>query len=82
MAGAGDFCELISQALAGDVFRASLLVTLGRVWHYPGASLSCRMRYLRSLKRIIVHNSPATCRWLLQHATGWHRNDPATGSRQ
>ena len=33
---AADFCELISHALAGDVFHAPLLVTPGRTWHYPG----------------------------------------------
>jgi hypothetical protein len=68
---AADFCELISHALAGDVFHAPLLVTPGRTWHYPGTTITCRLHHHSSRDRLTIRNSPATCHWLNQHATGW-----------
>jgi hypothetical protein len=71
---AADFCELASQALSGDVFRAPVVVTLGLLWHYPDAALSCRLRFAHTGYRMTVHNSPAACRWLTQPSTGWRRD--------
>jgi hypothetical protein len=69
---AADFCELVSQGLAAEVFYARMLVTPDRLWHYPGATLSCRLRYRQTADRIAVHNSPAACQWLLGLSAGWH----------
>jgi hypothetical protein len=69
---AADFCELVSQALAYDVFYAPVLVTADRLWHYPDAALSCRLRYRQTPDRIVVHNSLAACHWLLGLSAGWH----------
>jgi hypothetical protein len=74
IANATDFCELLAQALADDVFRTPLTVTIGKLWSYTGAAVSCRLRYSQTPYRITVHNSAATCRWLLQTAAGWHPN--------
>jgi hypothetical protein len=68
---AADFCELVSQGLAWEVFYAPMLVT-GRLWHYPDAALSCRLRYRQTADRIAVHNSAAACQWLLGLSAGWH----------
>lgn len=80
MTNAPDFCELLSHALAGDVFHTPLLVIPGRTWHYPGARIACRLHY-RDRDRLTVRNSPDTCNWLNQHATNWtanHPHEPAT----
>jgi hypothetical protein len=69
---AADFCELVSQGLAAEVFYAPMLVTPDRLWHYPDAALSCRLRYRQTPGRITVHNSPAACQWLLGLSPGWH----------
>src|SRR5881397_328577 len=71
IANAADFCELVSQALAVDVFRAPMLVTSG-LWHYSDAALSCRLRYGDSAYRMTIRNSSAACRWLIQLAPEWH----------
>jgi hypothetical protein len=69
---AADFCELVSQALAYELFYAPMIVT-PELWHYPDAPLSCRLQYRRTPDRITVHNSDAACRWLLLGlAPGWH----------
>ena len=75
---AADFCELLSQGLAGDVFRAALLVTPGHLWHYPGSALSCRLHFRRT-GSLAIRNSIATCRWLANHAAGWSFVNPAGG---
>lgn len=76
IANAADFCELASHGLAGDVFRAPVIVTPGRLWHYADAGLSCRLRYGHTRYRMTIHNSGAVCRWLARLTTGWHR-EPA-----
>ena len=70
---AADFCELVSQALAVELFKAPTLVMPGRLWHYPGAALSCRLRYRRTSDRVSIHNADAACGWFLGLAPGWHR---------
>jgi hypothetical protein len=45
IANAADFCELVSHALAAEVFRTPVLVTPALLWHYADAALSCRLRY-------------------------------------
>jgi hypothetical protein len=72
MAFADDFCEIMSQALAGEVFRSSVVVTPSQLWHYRDAVISCRLRYADSPARITVRNSPRACSWLSRAATGWH----------
>ncbi len=79
IANAADFCELVSYALAADVFGAPVIVTPGRLWHYTGAVLSCRLRYGDTRYRMTVHNSAAACRWLLRLAPQWHREAASTG---
>jgi hypothetical protein len=71
IANAGDFCELVSHALADDVFHSPVLVTPGVLWHYTAATLSCRLRYRNTSHRITIRNSHAACRWLAQVAVGW-----------
>jgi hypothetical protein len=78
MAYASDFCGLLSQALAGDVFHSPLLVTLGQIWHYTGAAVSCRLRYRAHHDRLTVHNSAETCDWLNQHAANWNPSTPTS----
>jgi hypothetical protein len=73
MADAADFCELVSQALAGDVFHAPLLVTPGQIWHYPGATITCRLHYRNCRDRLTVRNSPDACDWLNRRAPNWQR---------
>jgi hypothetical protein len=70
MAYAVDFCELLSKALASEVFHAAVIVIPERLWHYPDAGLSCRLRF-GSTGFLTVRNSIATCRWLARHAAGW-----------
>jgi hypothetical protein len=79
IANAADFCELVSQALAVDVFRAPMLVTPG-LWHYSDAAVSCRLRYGDSAYRMTIRNSPAACQWLLRLAPSWHLESATTGS--
>jgi hypothetical protein len=69
---AHDFCELVSRALASEVFRSSVLVTPGLLWHHADAPLSCRLGYGRTHARMEVHDSPAACRWLSRLAPRWH----------
>ena len=71
IANAADFCELVSHALSGDVFHAPLLVTPGRLWHYAGATVSCRLRYGDTRYRMTIRNSAAACRWLMRLAPSW-----------
>src|SRR5262249_32852696 len=71
IAYAADFCELVSHALAGEVFRAPVLVTPGRLWHYPGAALSCTLRYQNTPAQITIRNSSAACRWFSTAAPAW-----------
>ena len=73
---ATDFCELASQALAGDVFRAPVLVNPGVLWHYSGATLSCRLRYRKTQDSMTVRRSAAACHWLLRNGRGWHTEAP------
>jgi hypothetical protein len=79
IANAADFCELVSQALAGDVFRAPMLVTPGRVWHYADGAVSCRLWYGHTRYRMTIRNSAAACRWLTRPATRWHREPARSG---
>jgi hypothetical protein len=72
IANAPDFCELVSHALAGDVFRAPVAVTPGLLWHYARAEVSCRLRYAATAFQITVRNSAATCRWFGRLAPDWH----------
>ena len=81
IANAADFCELVSQALAVDVFGAPMLVTPG-LWHYSDAALSCRLRYGDSAYRMTIRNSPAACRWLIGLAPEWQVETAATASSQ
>lgn len=76
MTNASDFCDLISRALAQAVFRSPVLVTPRRLWHYAGASVSCRLRYLRTLEQITIRNAARACRWLTRPETRWHREEP------
>jgi hypothetical protein len=77
IAYAADFCELLSRALAADVFRSSLIVTPGRLWHFTDATLSCRLRYQQTPDRITIHNSNRACRWFARSAIDWHREAAA-----
>jgi hypothetical protein len=79
IANPGDFCSLVSLALAADVFSAPVIVTPGRLWHYTEASLSCRLRYGDTRYRMTVRNSAATCRWLLRLAPKWHLETATSG---
>jgi hypothetical protein len=83
IANAADFCELVSHALAGDVFRAPVIVSPGVLWHYSDSTLSCRLRYGNTRYRLTVRNSPAACRWLRRLAPDWHLSDSlADGSER
>ena len=73
---ASDFCEIASQALGGDVFRSPVLVNPGVLWHYAGATLSCRLRYRTTQESMTVRQSAAACHWLLRHGRGWHTEAP------
>ena len=73
---ASDFCEIASQALAGDVFRAPVLVNPGVLWHYPGTTLSCRLRYRKTQESMTIRQSGAACHWLLRNGRGWHTEAP------
>jgi hypothetical protein len=73
---ASDYCEIVSQVLAANVFRTSVLVTPGVLWHYSGATLSCRLRFRKTQDSMTVRQSAAACHWLLRHARGWHVEAP------
>jgi hypothetical protein len=73
---ASDFCEITSQVLVANVFRVPVLVTPGVLWHYPGATLSCRLRYRKTQDSMTVRQSAAACHWLLRHGRGWHMEAP------
>jgi hypothetical protein len=77
VANAADFCEVMSYALAGDVFRAPLIVTPGRLWHYADAAVLCRLRFGQTADRITIRNAPAAGRWVTRPPTGWHREAAA-----
>jgi hypothetical protein len=76
LANADDFCELMSHALAGDVFRAPVFVTLGLLWHYPDATESCRLRFGATSAEIVISNSAAACRWFRRRAPNWRPERP------
>jgi hypothetical protein len=69
---ASDFCELLSQALASEVFRSPTAVVPGVLWEYAGSTQTCDLRYRRTSDEIVVNNSPAACAWLTRPETGWH----------
>jgi hypothetical protein len=75
---APDFCELVSEALGADVFRAPLIVTPGRLWHYAGARLSCDLGYGETGERMTIRNSPPACDWLVGLTSAWHREPSAS----
>jgi hypothetical protein len=70
IANADEFCELLSKALAGDVYHTAVIVTPSTLWHYSGATVSCRLRF-RQTADMTIRNSSAACRWFARHATGW-----------
>jgi hypothetical protein len=71
IANAAEFCELLSQALASDVFRSPVLVTPEQLWHYAGTVVACRFQFRGTAYRITVHQSRAACSWFARHARGW-----------
>jgi hypothetical protein len=75
---ASDFCELLSLAVASDVFRGPTIVFSGTLWEYASSTRTCDLRYRRTSFAIVVSNSPAACAWLARPGTGWH---PAPSSR-
>ena len=77
LAAADGFCELVSHALASDVFRSAVVVTPDRYWHFLGTALSCRLRYGHTSGRVTIRNSAAACRWFTRAATGWQREPVA-----
>ena len=77
---AADFCELVSQALAYELFNAPVIVTPGQLWHYPEAALSCVLRYRHTSDRIRVHNADSVCQWFLGLSPGWHLEGVETRS--
>jgi hypothetical protein len=74
---ASDFCEIVSRALAGDVFHAPVTVLPGKLWHYADAVRSCRLRFRHTRYRLSIRNAVPACRWFTRPITGWHRE--ATG---
>ena len=82
---APDFCELLSQALAGEVFRSPTVVTPSAFWEYASSTRTCDLKYRHTSYEIVVSNSRAVCAWLTRRGTGWHpapsaalERDPAT----
>jgi hypothetical protein len=73
---APDFCEIASQVLGGNVFRAPVLVSPGVLWHYSGTALSCRLRYKKTRASMTIRQSAAACHWLLRRGRGWHLQAP------
>jgi hypothetical protein len=80
IAGAADFCEFVSSALAGSVFPAPVVVTSGLLWHYADAAVSCGLRYRTTRYRMTIRNSVAACRWLGRVAPEWHLEDARAGT--
>ena len=70
---APDFCELVSQALADEVFREPIITLNLPNWSYPGSVVTCRLRFRTTVSRITVRNSAAACRWFGRRGTGWKR---------
>jgi hypothetical protein len=70
---AGDFCELVAQGLADEVFRSAVIVTPGQLWYYTDTVISCRLQYGRTSGRLTIRDSAAACRWFTRRATGWRR---------
>jgi hypothetical protein len=68
---AGDFCELISQALGSEVFRGPTIVVTGVRWEYASSTQTCDLRYRRTSYEIVVSNSHAACAWFTRRGTGW-----------
>jgi hypothetical protein len=73
IANAADFCELVSQGLADEVFRSAVIVTPDQLWHYTDGALSCRLQYRQTSGRLTIRDSAAACRWFTRSATGWRR---------
>jgi hypothetical protein len=73
---ASDYCEIVSQVLVANVFHTAVLVTPGVLWHYSGATLSCRLRYRKTPYSMAVRESAAACHWLLRLGRGWHMEAP------
>src|SRR5262249_14291320 len=69
---AADFCELLSQALASEVFRSPTVVLSGALREYANSPRTCDLRYRRTAYEIVVSNSRAACAWLTRPGTGWH----------
>jgi hypothetical protein len=69
---APDFCELLSYALASEVFRSRTVVVPGALWKYASSTLSCDLRYRHTAYEIVVSNSRAACAWLTRRGSGWH----------
>jgi hypothetical protein len=69
---ARDFCELLSQALASEVFRGPTFVVSGALWEYASSTQTCDLRYGRTSYEIVVSNSRAACAWFKRPGTGWH----------
>lgn len=72
IANAADFCELVSQALADEVFRSPVIVTPDKLWHYADGALSCRLQFRHSPSELTIRNAPGACRWFARSTTGWH----------
>jgi hypothetical protein len=70
---AADFCELVAQALAAEVFHAPVAVAQGRLWHYPDALLDCKLQFRNTHDRLTIHNAMPACAWFMQRRSGWHR---------
>src|SRR5262249_20691946 len=77
---AADFCELLSQALASEVFRSPTAVVPGVLWEYASSTRTCDLRYRRTSYEIVVSNSRAACAGLTRAGTGWHAA-PTSGTR-
>jgi hypothetical protein len=73
---APDFCELLSHALASEVFRAPIAVFPGALLEYATSTQTCDLRYGRTSYEIVVSNSRAACAWLTRRGTGWHASPP------
>jgi hypothetical protein len=69
---APDFCELLSQGLASEVFRSPTAVVLGALWSYASSTQTCDLTYRRTSYEVVVSNSRAACIWLTRPGTGWH----------
>ena len=72
IAHADDFCELVSQGLADEVFRSAVVVMPSAQLTYAGARLSCVLRFKATPFRLSVWNAPDACRWFTRSGTGWH----------